>query len=125
MSYGVRAFYGTLFQSLSLTVVGTSIKGQTHMFNRVLIWFLLLSSAAFAGVTVSSPTSGVTTASPIHVVAQATPSSSANHITFMRIYLDHPSVYGAAVKAIDTSVTAAAGSRSMTVQAWDSAGLVY
>jgi len=95
------------------------------MFSRVLISLLLVSSAAFAGVTVASPASGTTTSSPVHVVATATPASSANHITFMRIYLDHTSVYGAAVKAIDTSVTAAAGSHSVTVQAWDSAGLVY
>ncbi len=95
------------------------------MFNRVLIWLLLVSGAAFAGVTVSSPSAGVTTSSPIHVLASATPSSSTNHITFMRIYLDHTSVYGAAVKAIDTSLTVGVGSHSMTVQAWDSAGTVY
>src|SRR3954468_17671221 len=95
------------------------------MFHRVLISLLLVSSWAMAGVTVSSPATGATTASPIHVVAQATPASSANQITFMRIYLDHTSVYGAAVKAIDTSLTAAAGPHALTVQAWDSAGNVY
>src|SRR5437870_282715 len=37
----------------------------SHMFNRVLIAFLLVSSVAFAGVTVTSPTPGTTTASPV------------------------------------------------------------
>jgi hypothetical protein len=95
------------------------------MFYRVLISLLLASSAAFAGVTVSAPSSGVTTASPVHFVAQATPASSTRPITFMRIYVDHVSMYGAAVKAIDTNLTIAAGNHSVVVQAWDTAGAVY
>jgi hypothetical protein len=95
------------------------------MFHRVPVLLLLLCSAAFAGVTVSSPTSGITTSSPVHFVAQATSSSSTRSITFMRIYVDGVSVYGAAVKSIDTNLTIAAGSHSAVVQAWDSAGSVY
>src|SRR5882757_8762108 len=95
------------------------------MFHRVLITLFLASSAAFAGVTVSSPSNGTTTASPVHFVAQATPASSTRTITFMRIYVDSVSVYGAAVKSIDTSVVIAAGTHSIVVQAWDSAGAIY
>jgi hypothetical protein len=95
------------------------------MVYRVLFSLLLIGSVAFAGVTVSSPAAGVTAASPVHFVAQASPASSANRITFMRIYVDNVSVYGAAVKAIDTSLSVAAGSHSVVVQAWDSAGTVY
>jgi hypothetical protein len=43
----------------------------------------------------------------------------------MRIYVDNASVYVAAAKSIDTNVTIANGSHSITVQAWDSAGHVY
>jgi len=95
------------------------------MFHRVPCLLLLLCSAAFAGVTVSSPTSGMTTSSPVHFVTQATPSSSTRSITFMRIYVDNVSVYGAAVKSIDTNLTVASGSHAVLVQAWDSAGAVY
>ena len=95
------------------------------MFYRAVVLVLLASSAAFAGVTVSSPTAGSSSASPVHFVAQATPASSTQHITFMRIYIDHVSVYAAAVKSIDTNLAIATGSHSAVVQAWDSAGTVY
>jgi len=43
----------------------------------------------------------------------------------MRIYVDNVSVYGAAVKSIDTNLAIASGSHSAVVQAWDSAGTAY
>ena len=95
------------------------------MFARLSILVLLLVSVASAGVTVSSPSSGSSVGSPVHFVAQATSSSSSTPITSMRIYVDNASVYVAAAKSIDTNVTIANGSHSITVQAWDSAGHVY
>ena len=95
------------------------------MFNRVLISLVLCGSAAFAGVTVSSPSSGSTNSSPVHFVAQATPASSAHPISFMRIYVDNASMYGAPVKSIDTNLIIAAGNHSVVVQAWDTAGTIY
>ncbi len=95
------------------------------MFYRVFVSVLLASSPAIAGVTVSSPVSGSTNTAPVHFVAQAAPASSTQHITFMRIYVDNVSVYGAAVKSIDTNLAIASGSHSAVVQAWDSAGTAY
>lgn len=74
------------------------------------------------GVTVSSPRNGGTLASPIHVVASAW---STKPITAMRIYLDGISVFSNSTNKLDTTVTAATGTHSMVVQAWDSTGAVF
>lgn len=82
---------------------------------------LLASSAAFAGVTVTSPISGSTTASPVHFVASA----SSNHpITYMMIYVDNTSAYGLAANSINTNLNMSMGAHSVVVQSWDSAGQV-
>jgi hypothetical protein len=73
------------------------------------------------GVTVSLPRNGATLASPVHVVAAAT---SVNPITFMRIYVDNISVYGAATNKVDTLVGTSTGAHGIIVQAWDSKGIV-
>ncbi|HET8892364.1 MAG TPA: hypothetical protein VFQ41_25945 [Candidatus Angelobacter sp.] len=89
---------------------------------RLLITTMTLATAAFAGVTVSSPAAGSTSGSPVHFVASAT---SANPITAMRIYVDNVSVYLISASKLDTSVTIAAGGHSVVVQAWDSTGAVF
>jgi hypothetical protein len=88
----------------------------------VLICALMaVSASAFAGVTVTSPANGSTVGSPAHFVANA---SSSRPITFMRIYVDGKSVFGAATSKIDSTIGVAAGKHSVNVQAWDSAGAV-
>ena len=82
---------------------------------------VFVSSAAFATVTVSSPTSGSTVGSPVAFTASAT---SSHPVTFMRIYVDNVSVYGIAAASLKTSVSMAAGAHNVTVQAWDSVGLI-
>ncbi len=72
---------------------------------RLLIMTFGLATAAFAGVTVSSPTAGTTQASPVHFVAAAT---STSPITGMRVYVDNVSVYSIAAAKIDTSVAMSA-----------------
>jgi len=74
------------------------------------------------GVKVTSPTNGATLASPVHVVGSAT---SSHPITYMRIYLDNISVYGAAVTSVNTYVRMSTGSHNVVVQAWDSTGAVF
>jgi hypothetical protein len=74
------------------------------------------------GITVSSPRNGGALASPIHVVATAFSPAS---ITAMRIYLDGVSVFATTTATIDTSVQAATGVHNLTVQAWDTAGVVF
>jgi len=82
---------------------------------------LALASAAFAGVTVSSPTPGTTVGSPVHVVASA---SSSAPISAMKIYVDNNAVYSVNASRIDTYVTLSAGTHYMVVQSWDTNGTV-
>src|SRR5579859_2233214 len=83
---------------------------------------MTLATAAFAGVTVSSPAAGSTSGSPVHFVASAT---STNPVTAMRIYVDSVSVYLTMTSSLDTSVTMSAGTHSVIVQAWDTTGAVF
>ncbi|HEU4417137.1 MAG TPA: hypothetical protein VFT65_20285 [Candidatus Angelobacter sp.] len=87
-----------------------------------LITALALGTASFAGVTVTSPSAGTTSGSPVHFVASAT---STHPVTAMRIYVDNVSVYLIAASKLDTSVTIAAGSHNVVVQAWDSTGAIF
>ena len=89
---------------------------------RIAIATMTLATAAFAGVTVSSPAAGSTSGSPVHFVASAT---SANPVTAMRIYVDNISVYLVSASKLDTLVTMSAGSHFVVVQAWDSTGAVF
>jgi hypothetical protein len=89
---------------------------------RLMIMTFGLATAAFAGVTVSSPTTGITQASPIHFVAAAT---STSPITGMRVYVDNVSVYSIAAAKIDTYIAMSTATHSVVVQAWDSTGAVF
>ena len=89
---------------------------------RLLIATMTLATAAFAGVSVSSPAAGSTAGSPVHFVASAT---SANPVTAMRIYVDNISVYLVSASKLDTLVTMSAGTHNVVVQAWDSTGAVF
>ena len=89
---------------------------------RLLIVTFGLATAAFAGVTVSSPTAGTTQASPVHFVASATSTSS---ITGMRVYVDNVSVYAISAGNIDTSIAMSAATHNVVVQAWDTTGAVF
>ena len=88
----------------------------------LLIVTFSLAGVSFAGVTITSPQNGSTVSSPVHVVASAT---SANPITFMRIYVDNIDVYDIAANRIDTSVSMSPGTHNVIVQAWDSKGTVF
>jgi hypothetical protein len=83
---------------------------------------LASTSAAFAGVTVTSPTAGSTVGSPVHFVASATSTSA---ITGMRVYVDNVSVFSTLTASIDTSIAMNTGSRYVVTQAWDSTGAVF
>jgi acid phosphatase len=81
-------------------------------------------TASTAGVTVCAPTPGSTSGSPTQFVAAAKSSSSAP-ITAMRIYVDNVSQYLTASSSLNTSLSLAAGSHFIVVQAWDSTGAYY
>lgn len=80
-------------------------------------------TASTTGVTVCAPATGSTDGSPVHVTAAA--KSSLGPITAMRIYVDSVSVYLTNAASLDTSISMAAGSHNIVVQAWDSTGAVY
>lgn len=82
---------------------------------------MIVSVHAFAGITVSSPANGSTVSSPTHFVASA---SSSSPISFMRIYVDGNSIFGAASSKIDWSGAVSGGKHSVVIQAWDSKGVV-
>jgi hypothetical protein len=81
-----------------------------------------LATAAFAGVTVSSPAPGSTIGSPVQFVASA---SSGRPITAMRIYVDDQSVFSNHSNNLNTSIPMADGAHRVVVQAWDSSGAVF
>jgi hypothetical protein len=83
---------------------------------------LVCAGLAHAQVTVTAPAPGATVAAPVHVTALA---KSSHAITMMRIYLDNVSVYAVKASQINTYISASAGSHSLVVQAWDSAGAVF
>jgi len=82
---------------------------------------ILLTSSAFAGITVSSPANGAAVSSPAHVIASA---SSTNPIVAMRIYVDNASVYLTYSNRIDTFIPLSSGGHFVVVQSWDSTGQV-
>jgi hypothetical protein len=97
------------------------------MFQTVKKWalpltaFFLMTTAAFAGVTVSSPAQGATSGSPVHFVASAT---SSHPIISMRIYVDSASVFVTSAGSLNTNVALSGGKHTFVVQAWDSAGVI-
>lgn len=88
----------------------------------IAVALLFTATAAFAGVTVTSPASGSTNGSPVHFAASATGASA---ITAMKIYVDGQSVYGVNAASLSTSLSMSNGSHSISVQAWDTHGDVY
>ena len=77
---------------------------------------------ASPSVTICSPANGAAVASPVHVVA-ATRDSVA--VSFMQIYVDGSPVLTKSGGSLDVLVTMAAGARRVTVQAKDSAGVIF
>jgi hypothetical protein len=84
--------------------------------------FVLMSAAAFAGVSVSAPTPGSTSGSPVHFVAWATGSAP---ISAMRIYVDGKSMYAGSGGKVNTFLGMGNGRHSVDIQAWDTRGHFY
>jgi acid phosphatase len=79
-------------------------------------------TAGSVGVTVCSPVPGSTVTSPVHFVAAA---KSTHPITAMRIYIDNSAKFTGTAGSLNTSLDVPAGTHSVAVQAWDSAGAVF
>ncbi len=86
--------------------------------------FLLIAVAipAFAGVTVSSPTSGATVGSPVHYVATATTTTCSKGVASMGIYVDNQLKYVVNGTSLNTSMTFSPGSYNTVVEEWDYCG---
>jgi Bacterial Ig domain len=82
---------------------------------------MALTVSSFAAITMKSPVNGATTISPVHVMAQATPNGAAS-VVQIQAYMDGQLAYQAASNTVDTYLNAAAGTHTVTVKAWDSAG---
>ena len=78
--------------------------------------------SASPSVNICSPLNGATVSSPAHVVAATTDSVS---VKFIQIYVDGSAVFTTSGGSLDTNVAMAAGSRRVTVQAKDSAGVIF
>jgi hypothetical protein len=82
----------------------------------------LMMPAAFAGVTVTSPTSGSTSSSPVHFVASATTSCSKG-VAAMGIYTaPYQKAYTVFGSHLDTYLSLGAGTYNTTVVEWDNCG---
>ncbi len=80
--------------------------------------------AQSSGVTVTAPVNSSTVSNPVKVIAKAIAAKSAK-ITAMKIYVDSVSKYSVNAASINTTLTLSSGKHNMTVQAWDSAGVIY
>lgn len=79
-------------------------------------------SATTVGVTICSPKTGSTDASPVNFQAAA---NSGNPITVMQIYVDNQLAFKTNASSLNVNLPIAAGSHSIVVQAWDSAGAIF
>jgi phospholipase C len=79
-------------------------------------------SPASPSVTICSPQSGATVSSPVNVAAGTTDS---RQVTLLQIYLDGVKVYQVAAGTLNTNLVTASGTHRLTVQAKDSAGVIF
>lgn len=75
------------------------------------------------GVTITSPSQGSTSGSPVRVTATA--AVTGRTIASMRVYVDGVDKHGVSGNKVDTSISVAAGTRNIVINAWDTAGAVY
>lgn len=73
-------------------------------------------------VTICTPADGATVTSPVHVVAVTTDS---NPVSYVQVYVDGVKVYEVLASSLDTNLTMSTGAHRMTVQAKDSAGVLF
>jgi hypothetical protein len=79
----------------------------------------MMMAASFAGVSISSPSSGSTVTSPVKFVASG---SIGGTVTAMQIYDNGSLKYQVKASSINTSLAMAAGTHSIAIKIWNSAG---
>lgn len=88
----------------------------------IVVVCLLTTSAAFGGVSVSSPTPGATVGSPVKFVASA---SSTLPISAMAVYVDGQRAALIMGGNMNIAIPIANGTHSIVVQAWDTKNDVF
>lgn len=73
-------------------------------------------------VTINSRTAGATVNTPVRVTASA---ASGLLVKAMKVYVDGVAVFSASGAAVDTTISPAAGTRRLTVVAWDESGEAF
>jgi hypothetical protein len=96
-------------QTVALSGTGTSSTGCTP-------------GTVSPSVTICAPLNNASVTSPVHVSASTTDS---NQVTLLQIYIDGVAVYTAKAPALEADVTLTVGTHRLTVQAKDSAGVIF
>lgn len=73
-------------------------------------------------VTICSPASGTTVASPVRIIAGTT---DITPVKLTQVYLDGKKIYEAGLSAINVALSIPAGSHRVTVQAFDTANVIF
>ncbi|MCU1300823.1 MAG: hypothetical protein JWQ87_1107 [Candidatus Sulfotelmatobacter sp.] len=96
---------------------------MTKSLSLIVCLLVICSSAAFAGVTVTSPANGATLSGPIPYAATATTSSCSKGVGSMGIYTA-PGVlaYSSSGSTLNTSLNLSPGTYNTVVEEWDNCG---
>lgn len=89
-----------------------------------LMTLLLCNIAAFASVTVSTPTNGSTIGTSVEFVASAS-SDAGLPISSMMIYVDNQSDFLVYSNSLNTTLSLSPGAHVAVVKSWDSGGNLY
>ena len=85
--------------------------------------FATLATSAFAGISVTSPSSGAQVQSPVHFVASAQSPNCPNGVASMGIYTaPYKLAYSVTGSKLDTYLTLGAGTYNAVIQEWDNCG---
>ena len=101
---------GVLFKSTLYVTVGSSTSSGCP------------AGSTSPSVNICSPSDGSTVSSPVHVLATLNSSSS---ISYSQIYVDGRKVWNGTGTQVDTSLTMAAGTHRLTVQAKNADGVLF
>jgi FG-GAP-like repeat len=132
---GAQYVHGNIGDNMEFTAVGRFIDGKvgfagTGNSNDLTVWNVggatpppTCSAPTAAGVHVCSPAANATVTSPVAIAAAA--NGGAKPITAMKAYIDGKQVASSTSASLKASVPTAAGTHTLNVNAWNSAGTVF
>lgn len=114
----VQAYNGTLYSSSENITVGTTpTPTPTPPSSSCTL------SAVSPSVTICSPANNSSLGSPVAILAGST--DNASTVWLMQIYVDGTKQYEVGANSVNTSLSMAAGTHRITVQAYDKAGSIF